>query len=667
MHQEDWGEAPHIEQFYGREQERAELVQWIVDDHCRMVAVLGIGGIGKTSLTAVVAEQMKDEFDSVFWRSRQNAPSLESILQSCIQFLSHQQQVDLPEDLDGQITLLMQYLREHRCLIVLDNFETVLRAGDRVGQYQEGYEGYGRLLQRVGDARHQSCLVLTSREKPEEVAHLEGNTPPVRSLSLAGIGQLAGQELLQDKGLFGPGETWNSLIQFYSGNPLALKLVAEPIRELFRGDISSFLKGGETFVSNVYDLLAQQFQRLSVFEQEILYWLAMEREAISLDTLREDLVHPLEKRKLLQALESLRHRSMIETSDPAHFMLQSVIKEYVTNKFVEQVSKEIDTETIGILASHALIKAQAKECVRDSQVRLILMPIVEQLLITHGKEESEQKLKSLLSMLRQTPPGPPSYAAGNILNLLVQLQTDLDGYDFSHLMVRQAYLQGVTLSDTNFANTHFERTVFTSTFGSIYSVAWSPDGELLAAGTNTSEIRVWHAASDSSLLICQGHTNLIMSIAFSPDSRILASGSADQSIQVWEVSTGHCLRIIEGHTDGIESIAFSPDGTMLASGSDDRTIRLWELSSGSCIKSLQGHSSRISSVGFIAIGNVLASGSHDGTIKLWDMQSGECLKTLRSDRPYERMNITGVKGLTEAQRATLRALGAVEDERGALS
>jgi hypothetical protein len=107
IHQEDWGEAPHIEQFYGREHERDELKQWIVDDHCRMVGVLGIGGIGKTRLAAVVAEQVKDEFDSIFWRSLQNAPRLESILQSSIQFLSHQQQVDLPEDVDGQITLLI--------------------------------------------------------------------------------------------------------------------------------------------------------------------------------------------------------------------------------------------------------------------------------------------------------------------------------------------------------------------------------------------------------------------------------------------------------------------------------------------------------------------------------------------------------------------------------
>ena len=228
--QVDWGEAPHTRQFYGREKELTELEQWIVDDRCQLVAVLGIGGIGKTTLAAKLAEQIKDEFEYVFWRSLQNAPPLETILKNCIQFLSNQQRIDLPNDINGQITLLIQHLQENRCLLVLDNLETILQSGNRAGEYREGYEGYGRLIQRIGEGKHQSCLLLTSREKAKEVAHLEGKTSPVRSLQLPGLGQLEGQEILKDKGLFGSDEAWADLIHTYTGNPLALKLAAEPIR-----------------------------------------------------------------------------------------------------------------------------------------------------------------------------------------------------------------------------------------------------------------------------------------------------------------------------------------------------------------------------------------------------------------------------------------------------
>ncbi len=628
-HREDWGEAPRVGQLYGRQRELAELKQWIVDEHCQAMAVLGIGGIGKTALAAKLAEQIKDEFAYVYWRSLQNAPPLESILKNCIQFLSNQQRIDLPEDVDGQITLLIQYLRDHRCLLVLDNMETVLQAGNRAGQYQEGYEGYGRLIQRTGEGKHQSCLLLTSREKPKELIHLEGKTGPVRSLSLPGLGRLEGQELLKDKGLFGSDGAWADLIHLYSGNPLDLKLASEPIQELFGGDIAGFLKRGKAVFGDIRDPLDLQFSRLSEQEREIMYWLAIEREAVSLDDLREDMVHLVPEGELLVAVGSLRRRSLIESSGTARFTLQPVIMEYVTDQFVEQMSEEIDTGTIKLFGSHALLKAQAKDYVRESQVRLILTPIAERLLSTLGKEGIEKKLKTMLSTLREIYPQKSGYAAGNILNLFVQLQVDLRGYDFSHLTVWQAYLQGVTLPDVNFAHSNLAKSIFTQTFGRIQSVAFSPNGKLLAAGTVNGEIRLLQAFSGTPLLTFQGHTDRVWSVAFRPDDNILASGSADQTIRLWEVSTGRCLDTLQGHTDWVWCVAFSPDGKLLVTGSKDQTIRLWEVSTGECLQTLHEHTNSVRSVTFSPDGKLLASGRDDQTIQLWEVSTGRCLDTLQ--------------------------------------
>jgi hypothetical protein len=99
----------------------------------------------------------------------------------------------------------------------------------------------------------------------------------------------------------------------------------------------------------------------------------------------------------------------------------------------------------------------------------------------------------------------------------------------------------------------------------------------------------------------------------------------------------------------------------LASGSADQTVRIWNIRTGECLKNFKEHTSWVYSVIFSPDGRTLASGSRDETIKLWDVKTGECLKTLRSERPYEGMNITGVTGLTEAEKATLKALGAVGD------
>src|SRR5205807_9031957 len=106
-------------------------------------------------------------------------------------------------------------LRTRRCLLVLDNVESILQGGSQAGHYREEYEGYGRLLQRIGESRHQSCLLITSREKPKEVALLEGETTAIRSYRLGGLPPLAGREILNDKGLEGTTHNWEELITHY--------------------------------------------------------------------------------------------------------------------------------------------------------------------------------------------------------------------------------------------------------------------------------------------------------------------------------------------------------------------------------------------------------------------------------------------------------------------
>ena len=626
----DWGEAVDVSIFYGRTVELKMLEQWVVSDCCRLIALLGMGGIGKTSLAAKLGEKVQDKFDYVVWRSLRNAPSTHELLPNLIRFLSSQHD-DLPETLNGQISRLIECLNQNRCLVILDNVEAILQGGQRAGLYRQGYEDYSELIRRLGESSHRSCLILTSREKPREVGLLEGTIRPVRSLQLSGLNKEDGQKILQAEGASGSEVEQQQILEHYAGNPLALKIAATTIQDLFGGSIIEFITQGTSVFGDIRDLLDQQFNRLSELGKSVIYWLSINREPISLPELREDMVLPIAPQKLLEALESLGRRSLIE-KNAALFTLQPVVMEYVTDQLVDQVCLEILTQKINLFNSHALVKAQAKDYIRETQERLILKPVTEQLQSGNSKQTLEDKLNQTLSVLRQLSSVRQGYAGGSIVNLLRYLEIDISGYDFSCLSIRQAYMKGICLHDVSFRDSDLSKSAFTETLGSVGDVAFSPDGKLIAASDSNLEIHVWQATDGKQVTICKGHAESIPSITFSPSGKILISGSSDHAIKLWNVRTGECLKTLRGHTKPLRAIAISPDGKTIASGSDDATVKLWDLQTGQCLETLLAHSSWTSFVAFSPDGCTLASSGGNGqeaTIKLWNLATKECVMTLQ--------------------------------------
>ncbi|MBD1916469.1 MULTISPECIES: NB-ARC domain-containing protein [Cyanophyceae] len=629
--QQDWDSAVDASVFYGRETELAQLWQWVVTERCRVVGLLGLGGIGKSTIAVKAALQMRSEFEIVVWRSLANAPSFDGLLTSLLKFLMPIQGDDpiIPATLDEKLVLLMQYLRSQRCLLILDNAETILHS-EQVGQWQSGYEAYGQFLRTLGETPHQSCCLLTSREKPREIALLEGEQSVVRSLSLSGLTSDDGRAIFQQKGAFtGSQAEWQTLVNHYGGNPLALKLVASATQDLFDGSVAevlTYLEQGVFVFEDIRDLLARQFNRLSIEEQKILYWFAIHREPVAIAEIRENVIGVASGQTVPQQVNSLLRRSLLEKTDGL-FFLQPVVMEYVTERLIQQVCTEFANRQLDLWQSHPLMRVQAKDYIREMQLRLILQPVMEWLLSAY-RNLSEVENRARLLLAQQRSEYEAGYAAGNLINLLVQLKVDLQGSDFSKLVVRQADLRQINLVGVNFQNSDLATSLFSETLGVPTSVDISPDSQVFAVGDINGFVYLWNIASHQLIATFEGHEGGVWAVAFSPDGTTLASAGNDATVRLWNVQSGDCLRVLAGHTGRIWSLSFSANHQWLASGSDDQTVRVWNLQ-GDCLHVLEGHTKNVYSVHFSPNHPILASGSKDTSIRIWDVETGKCLNVLQ--------------------------------------
>jgi hypothetical protein len=162
-----------------------------VKDKCRVVALVGMGGIGKTSLAVKLKEQIQGEFEHVIEESLKNAPPLQELLGSWLKVFSNQENKDIPDSIGNRIVSVMDFLSKNRCLLLLYDVDKILQAGKLVGQYREGYEEYDQLFKRVAERSYESCLLLISRDKPQTIESLEKTQLLVKCLQLQGLDDVA--------------------------------------------------------------------------------------------------------------------------------------------------------------------------------------------------------------------------------------------------------------------------------------------------------------------------------------------------------------------------------------------------------------------------------------------------------------------------------------------
>ena len=339
----DWGELPKRPLLYGRDRERSQLQQWTAVEETSLVGIFGLGGQGKTTLGADLVWKLAElkpaaamhngatqpGFERIVWRSLVNGPLFSEVLSGWLSFLSHQPVTPMPPQLDEQLALLFDYLRRHRCLLILDDVEHILlQEGTSSGTFRPGYEAYEQMLQQLSQRVHHSCLLLISRVQPKGFDTLDFTNGGVHTLHLRGLSPEAGEQFLRHQHVNGCGDAIRTLMARYSGHPLALKLGLTTVRQFFAGDLEAFLNHESLLADDVCQILNEQFMSLSELEQNILFYLAAHAAPTLFPALQNDLSPSTSRHALLDALRTLQRRSLLEIGEDG-FCLPTLVSDYL--------------------------------------------------------------------------------------------------------------------------------------------------------------------------------------------------------------------------------------------------------------------------------------------------------------------------------------------------
>ncbi|MFM7192482.1 MAG: NB-ARC domain-containing protein, partial [Microcystaceae cyanobacterium] len=307
------------------------LQNWILQQHYHLIVMTGMTGIGKTALTLELIEQIKNHFDIIIWRDLNDFPEPETLETELIEILADgplSSTTTSEKNTNNPLRHLAKLLRKHRCLIILDNLQSLLQDGQLAGHYQNpNYHTFFKFLSKI---KNNSCFIMNSWETPQEIVCLAEKYPGVSIFPLKGLGKDA-QSILKEKDLNNQ-ENWDKLTTLYQGNPLYLKLVATLLNQLFNSRVTNAQTETCLLPEELQLILRSQIDRLSSLEKEILIHLAVNDNPHSLTQLFE--LFKLPKNQIINAVQSLLRRSLIEqnstiSASENSYTVAPVFKEYL--------------------------------------------------------------------------------------------------------------------------------------------------------------------------------------------------------------------------------------------------------------------------------------------------------------------------------------------------
>jgi hypothetical protein len=316
--------APKIIRFYGREKELNFLSHGILNQNAHLISVLGLSGIGKTTLVKRFIDLNIQQFEIIIWRSLKFPKSLDLLIDDLLNVC----QQEAKATIDDKLKQLFNILKNKKCLIILDDLENIFVNRQFTGQYKPEYQDYKTFLQMITEIEHQSCLILISQEKCQEMISLDSELYPIHSLELSGLDNAA-TEILKNQGLKNE-ETWLNLINLYESHPKYLQYISILIKDVFQSEVAEFIKENSLILTEDFKtLFGLMWMRLSEVEKEILLKISQNDQPISRDEIKQ--VLSLSSMDIINGLQSLTRRFLVSKleNDQKLYTLSPIFKEYL--------------------------------------------------------------------------------------------------------------------------------------------------------------------------------------------------------------------------------------------------------------------------------------------------------------------------------------------------
>jgi hypothetical protein len=314
--------APQIINFHNRETELQTLFYWILNQNTHLISILGLSGIGKTTLVKRFIDLHQQKFDAIVWRSLKFPQSLDLLLDD---LLKHHKLDSLPT-INDKLKQLFDILTNKKCLIILDDLQNIFIPSQFAGKYQPEYQDYQTLFKMITETQHQSSVILISQEQCPEMECLDEELYPIKSLELSGLDN---PEILKNTGLKNK-DSWLKLIKLYEGNLIYLKSISILINKNYDDQVADFLAENTLHITNqMQSHFYETFHHLSPQEQQIVLELSKFENPISREELRQSL--NLSSVDFNNGLQSLQQRYLVTKikEDKILFKLSPVFQEYV--------------------------------------------------------------------------------------------------------------------------------------------------------------------------------------------------------------------------------------------------------------------------------------------------------------------------------------------------